>query len=326
MASRTLFNEFTIIPDKRIDIRNKDGKLTTNAIQTTLEDARLLSLGYLRLYSDQSKNIQYEDIASILCKYVAMPIEFTVSFFNTLKHRRQFHQNSLTIFQTELSYDSDFVKHLIDGGNNIKLPKLRAKLTVNECENSVYGKIGYYLQYGLIELPKSVYNKQNNNQFDFSIKMKERLSKTSPINFQSVKRVSYGQLATDYFEDLTTNYLIMGCVETPEYWTTFGQNDDWSYVKLYQRGEYVDQYCLKTNHFVDMCFEKDIKTNELYMYFLKNGQTLMQSQQTTNVIKQWQNGRFKLNLQQNYYYIGLASVICTCENGGITFEITVHET
>ena len=332
--SLTLFNEFKILAGTRIDILDKDNNPTTTPVATAIERIRLLSLGYLRLHFDATQNIQYEDIGSILYQYVAIPIEFSASFFTTEKTSQKYHQNSLIMFQTEFSHDSTFVKHLLNTNNNnnnhnnkkhskLQFSKLRLKLAVNDCNESIYGKIGYEIQYGLIELPKIIYNKQNNNEFEFSKQIQDRLTKLTideSINLQYVMGSSVFA-PIEYYKDLNSYYLFVGCIDTPEYWTTFGKNQKWSYVKLYQSPKYDDDYCLKTNDYIDMCFEKDKETNDIFMYYVKNNDILIKPK---NFHKRWQRGRFKLDLKNNYYYIGLASVMCTCDSGGIKFEMTIQ--
>ena len=251
-----------------------------------------------------------------------MTIEFTASYFS-----KEFHSQSSTVFQTELSYDSDFVKHLVDG-KKVILPNLRAKLIVNDCVNDIYGKIGYEVQYGLIELPRSIYTNQNDNQFEFSQQIKKRLA-DDLTNLQHLN--CYQDVDSDinvrYFHSLKTHYLYMSCISTPQYWTAFGQSNNWAHVELYQHHKYVDEYCLKTNDFIDMCFSKDKKTNDLYVYFLKNGEKKIQSRKEIDIESKnnqnWKNGKFKLDLKNNYYYIGFASVVCGCKNGGMTFEMKI---
>ena len=330
MTSPTLFNEFKIFPGDQIDIHDKHGNSSTNenySLQISMKNAQLLSLGYLRLHCDTLKNIQYEDIASILFEYVAMPIEYSALFFTKKKPEETYHNYNTLIIETELSHDSDFVKHLLNATKHVKLSKLRTKLAVNNCVAPPYGKIGYSLQYGLIELPKTLYNKQNNNQFDFSkqIQQHEQFTDNNCVDAFYLNCICE---MGEYYTHVDVHYLCMGCVKNgPQYWATFGQNQKWSVVSLHENSQYVNEYCLQTNDFIDMCFEKDENTSDtLYMYFIKNGDApITPKKSALKWQNQWDNGRFKLDLKNNYYYIGLSSPMCSCKDGGITFEMTVHE-
>ena len=329
MMSRALFNEFKIVSGKNVAIHDIEGNANTDVLHITREHARLLSLGYLRLHFNQyCKNILYQDIASILCQCVAMSIEFTATYYS--KECITYHGCSVIVFQTELSYDSDFVKHLVNG-KPVTLQKLRAKLAANDCVDYNYGETDYAVEYGLIELPKYIYNNQNGNQFQFSKQIENGLASGDPVDLQDLKN-GLNSFDDSFFDSLNTHYLYMGCTETREYWATFGENSNWLFVTLYENGyKYVDEYCLKINDFIDMCFCKDKKTNDLYVYFLKNGQTRIQSKQKTHSDsnnqdddKHCRNGLFKLDLKNNYYYIGLGSLVCDCKNaGGTSFKMQI---
>ena len=114
-------------------------------------------------------------------------------------HVDQYSKNSLTTFQTELSYDSGFVKHLLDG-KHVTLPNLRAKLIVNDCVND--------MTLNAVWLPKSVYTNQNDNQLEFSQQVKKRLAKKENVDLTNLEYLNgYKDSDVSYFESSNTHYL-----------------------------------------------------------------------------------------------------------------------
>ena len=268
--------------------------------------------------------------------------------------RNTSHRFSTVLFKNALSTDTAMnnIKH-----NKASNYKICIEMQGCQCNKYPFFNIGYCIQIGIICIPKSYYNNYNKKQkhddtatganidnncntfFTSQIKKDSIDLSLHTIwslwtNLNSNSNSNDTDDCYDHDDDASgdvINTYYLSCVNfvksqynyrgIPDQQcdVSFGKNGDIDHVTFEQTNEAFIDVCDTITVHID--FEKE--NNAYYMYFIKNNKHFKLIGDKTNE-KEWQNGKVKLDVHNNYYYFGLSSVVCGCkESQGFEFQVSV---
>ena len=223
-----------------------------------------------------------------------------------------------------------------------QLTRLAVRMTENECNDEWYNNEGYFIQYGIISIPKSDDMIKENNEMNVDViesrrNISYKSSKDNNDNNDSDKKEAEDYLLkligkncglddiirkTEFIIDETLSTKYLHCLHfcknnNNRYTCSFGKDNFMKYVEIYKDDS---KFALKKGDWIDICI-KETRHRKKYLCFLKNNKLLIGEKVNQSEFK---NGYIKLDFENNFYYFGLSSIQCNCPNTkGFEFKVSL---
>ena len=304
----------------------------------------LLCCGFVRsktLIFEEFQHFPCEDISSIIthyvtdfdlqaiynhhhCKVYCDPISRNIII--NLKHtwKNNDHTCSMIIFQP-------FVSQLLN--RSFSGVRLTVKHTAIDCPSIWYCNGGYFIEYGLIGVPKPPRahlkdNINNCNNDKNCLALLQNIEKTlknfqkmqfgeektiNRMNFFDIdkKHKSFAKFCTHFLR--VSHYTIYGVKRS-----YFGTNDDAHDHHLSKNTRALN---LEQQDSISIC----VDCEKQHLYFDHNGTCFKETDLDQNSITE--NGIIKLDFEKYYYLFALSSIRCACDekqNDGFRFSVSVN--